>query len=157
MAVRPAVQEFLRRANVPYAVYPHTPAYTATDEAEVLAVPERDWAKVVVCFADGEPIQAVVPANHVVDLDRLKEVTGARTLRLAHEDELEWLFPECELGAMPPFGPMYRQQVFVDEALTVEDKIAFNAGTHADAVVMKYVDLDALVNPVVGRFALRLL
>ena len=105
MAVKATVQEFLRRANVPYTVYPHTPAYTAADEAEVMDVPDRDWAKVVVCFADGEPIQAVVPANHGVDLDRLRGLAGVKTIRLAHEDELEWLFPDCELGAMPPFGP----------------------------------------------------
>ena len=74
--------------------------YTAADEAEVMAVPERDWAKVVVCFADGKPIQAVVPADHGVDLDELLKLTGATTMRLAHEHELRWLFPECELGAM---------------------------------------------------------
>ena len=156
MAVTATVQEFLRRANVPYAVCPHVPAYTAAEEAEVMDVPERDWAKVVVCFADGEPIQAVVPANYGVDLDRLQAVIGARTIRLAHEDELEWLFPDCELGAMPPLGPMYRQRVFVDEALTTEDEIVFNAGTHADAVSLHYADFDAIVSPVVGRFARRL-
>jgi Ala-tRNA(Pro) deacylase len=156
MAVKATVQEFLRRANIPYAVYPHTPAYTAADEADVMAVPERDWAKVVVCFADGEPIQAVVPANYGVDLDRLQAVAGAKAIRLAREDELEWLFPDCELGAMPPFGPMYRQQVFVDEALAAEDQIVFNAGTHGDAVAMRYADFETVANPIVGRFARRL-
>jgi Ala-tRNA(Pro) deacylase len=156
MAVKAAVQEFLRRANVPYAVYPHTPAFTAADEADVMGVPERDWAKVVVCFADREPIQAVVPANYAVDLDRLRVVAGASAIRLADEEELEWLFPDCELGAMPPFGPMYRQRVFVDETLTAEDDIVFNAGTHGDAVAMKYMDFDAMTNPIVGRFARRM-
>jgi Ala-tRNA(Pro) deacylase len=156
MAVAATVQEFLRRANVPYAVCPHVPAYTAAEEAEIMDVPERDWAKVVVCFADGEPIQAVVPANRGVELDRLQAIVGARSIRLAREDELEWLFPDCELGAMPPLGPMYRQRVFVDEALAVEDEIVFNAGTHADAVSLHYADFDAIVNPVVGRFARRL-
>jgi Ala-tRNA(Pro) deacylase len=121
-----------------------------------MAVPERDWAKVVICFADGEPVQAVVPASHEVDLERLKAVAGAGTLRLAREDELEWLFPDCELGAMPPFGPMYHQLVYVDETLAAENQIVFNAGTHGDAVVMRYADFDTLAAPIVGRFARRL-
>lgn len=156
MAVTATVQEFLRRANIPYSVYPHVPAYTAADEAEVLAIPKRDWAKVVVCFADGEPIQAVVPANHGVDLERLQAVAGTKTIRLAREDELEWLFPDCELGAMPPLGPMYRQDVFVDKTLAAEDEIVFNAGTHADAVAMRYADFEAIANPIVASFARRL-
>ena len=119
-------------------------------------VPKRDWAKVVVCFADHQPIQAVVQANHGVDLDRLMELAGAQTIRLANEGELKWLFPDCELGAMPPFGPMYRQPVFVDAALAAEEQIVFNGGTHRDAVLMTYGDFEALTNPVVGCFARRL-
>jgi Ala-tRNA(Pro) deacylase len=150
------VQEFLRRSQISYAVYPHVPAFTAADEAGMMSVPERDWAKVVVCFADGEPIQAVVPANQAVDLALLQALVGARVIRLAREDELDWLFPDCELGAMPPFGPIYRQRVFVDEALAAEDRIVFNAGTHDDAIVMHYRDFEAIANPVVGRFGRRL-
>ena len=93
MAVVPTVQEFLRRANVAYTVFPHAPAYTAQEEAAVTHIPGRDWAKAVVCFADGEPIQAVVPADLEVDFDRLAVVTEAQTLRLANEDELRWLYP----------------------------------------------------------------
>jgi Ala-tRNA(Pro) deacylase len=108
-----------------------------------------------VCFADGEPIQAVVPADLEVDFDRLAVVTGARTLRLADEDELRWLYPDCERGAMPPLGPLYRQTVFVDGTLAAEDRIVFNAGTHADAVAMRYEDFSAIAHPIVGWFARR--
>src|SRR4029079_4251075 len=94
MAVVPTVQEFLRRANVTYTVFPHVPAFSAQEEAAVTHIPGRDWAKAVVCFADGEPIQAVVPADREVDFDRLSEITGARTLRLAGEEELRWLYPD---------------------------------------------------------------
>lgn len=155
MAVVASVQEFLRRANVAYTVFPHPPAYTAHDEAAVTHVPGRDWAKPVICFADGEPIQAVVPADLVVNFERLRMVTGAETLRLAGEDELAWLYPDCERGAMPPLGPLYRQAIFVDSALAFEDQIVFNGGTHGDAVVMRYVDFAALTQPIVGRFAQR--
>jgi Ala-tRNA(Pro) deacylase len=153
MAVTPRVQEFLRMANVPYAVLPHPTAYTAQEEAAITHVPGRDWAKVVALFADDRPIQAVVPADRVVDLDRLLLLTGSRTIRLAREDELDWLFPECESGAMPPFGPLYHQAVFVDESLASEPRIAFHAGTHRDAVSMRYMDFEHLIHPTVGYFA----
>lgn len=155
MAVTPSVQEFLRQSNVAYSVFPHLPAYTAQDEAAVTHTPGRDWAKVVICFTDGEPIQAVVPADLVVNLDRLLALSGAHTIRLAREDELAWLFPDCEPGAMPPFGPLYKQRVFVDAALAAENRMVFNAGTHRDAVCLRYQDFAAICRPIVGSFAER--
>jgi Ala-tRNA(Pro) deacylase len=155
MSVVPAVQEFLRRANVPYAVLPHARAYTAQEEAAITHMPGRDWAKVVTCFVDGEPIQAVVPADLVVDLDRLAVVSGGTSIRLAGEDELGWLYPDCEKGAMPPFGPLYRQMVYADEALAHDDQIVFNAGTHGDAIRMRWDDFAAIARPIIGRFARR--
>ena len=154
MAVTASVQEFLRRSNVAYSVFRHVPAYSAQRDAEVAHVPGRDWAKAVVCFADGEPVQAVVPADTLVDLERLAHLAGARNVRLASEHELGWLYPECERGAMPPFGPLYRQRVFVDAALAAEPAIAFNAGTHTDAVAMRFDDFAAIAFPVVGPIAL---
>jgi len=151
------VQEFLRRGNVAYTVFQHMPAFTAQEEAAVTHVPGRNWAKAVICFADGEPIQAVVPADREVDLERLADVAGAGDVRLADESELRWLYPDCELGAMPPFGPLYKQRVFVDESLARDDEIVFNAGTHADAICMRYVDFAALARPTAGRFAARVL
>jgi Ala-tRNA(Pro) deacylase len=151
------VQEFLRRSNVAYMVFPHTAAYTAQEEAAVTHVPGRDWAKAVVCFADGEPIQAVVPADREVDLEQLAELAGAGSVRLAFERELDWLYPDCERGAMPPFGPLYRQRVFVDDALAREEQIVFNGGTHKDAICMRYDDFAVLAKPIVGSFAERVL
>jgi Ala-tRNA(Pro) deacylase len=151
------VQEFLRQGNVAYTVFPHAPAFTAQEEAAVTHVPGRNWAKAVVCFADGEPVQAVVPADREVDLGRLADLARAQDMRLADESELRWLYPDCELGAMPPLGPLYRQAVFVDEALTMDDEIVFNAGTHSDAICMRYGDFAAIARPTVGRFAERVL
>ena len=155
MSVTPAVQEFLRRANVTYTVFPHRPAFTAQEEAAASHVPGRDWAKAVVCFADGDPIQAVVPADRVVDLVRLSLLADADSVRLAREDELDWLYPDCERGAMPPFGSLYHQRVFVDESLAAEDQIVFNGGSHGDAVCMRFSDFSALTRPTIGRFATR--
>jgi Ala-tRNA(Pro) deacylase len=155
MAVVASVQEFLRRSNVGYSVFRHAPAYSAQEEAEAAHIPGRDWAKAVICFADGEPIQAVLAADRVVDLDRLARLAGAGMVRLAEEQELEWLFPDCERGAMPPLGPLYRQRVFVDASLAAEPAIAFNGGTHTDAIAMRFDDFAAVAGPVVGRFAAR--
>jgi Ala-tRNA(Pro) deacylase len=132
---------------------PHKPAFSAQEDAAALHVPGRDWAKVVVCFVEGVPIQAVVPAPLIVNLDRLLKLAGGTVIRLAQEDELRRLYPGCEPGAMPPFGPLYGQQVFVDVALAMEPAIAFNAGTHTEAMRMEWGDFAASVNPIVGSFA----
>jgi Ala-tRNA(Pro) deacylase len=146
------IHEFLREAHVPYTVVPHRPAYTAQDEAAVAHVPGRDWAKVVVCFIDGEPVEAVIPAPSMV-IDRLMELAGGSEIRIADEEELRRLFPECEVGAMPPFGPLYGQTVYVDAVLALEPEIVFNAGTHRDAIAMRWSDFVKTVNPIVGRIA----
>lgn len=148
-----SIHSFLRDAHVPYVVMPHGPAFTAQEEAAVTHVPGRGWAKTVVFFADGQPIEAVVPATLTVNLDRLRELARASIIRLANEQELNRLFPGCEAGAMPPFGPIYGQDVFVDVALAAEDEIVFNAGTHTEAIRMRWPDFVAAVRPIVGRFA----
>ena len=155
MAVTEVVQEFLRQANVAYSVFPHEPAFTAQEEAAVTHISGRDWAKPVVFFADSEPIMAVVPADLVIDVEQLLLLTGAEKIRLATEEELQGLYPDCEPGAMPPLGPLYNQPVFVDIALAAEPQIVFNGGTHGDAICMRYDDFAALARPVVGNFAMR--
>ena len=147
------IYDFLREAHVPYAVVPHRPAYTAQEEAAATHVPGRDWAKVVVCFIDGEPVEAVVPAPSIVNLERLLELAGGKDIRVADEEELQGLFPGCEVGAMPPFGPLYGHTVYVDATLALERDIVFNAGTHQEAIVMRWHNFVKMVNPIVGKFA----
>ena len=147
------IHEFLRAAHVPYTVVPHRPAFTAQEEAAATHVPGRDWAKVVICVIDGEPVEAVVPAPSVVNLDQLLDLAGGQAIRLADEVELRRLFPDCEPGSMPPFGPLYGQTVYVDAALAAEPTIAFNAGTHTDAIAIRWNDFVKMVNPIVGKFA----
>ena len=98
-------------------------------------------------------MQAVVSADCDVDLGRLAKLVGAEHIRMAHEDELEWMFPDCERGAMPPLGPLYRQLVFVDEQLAADEEIVFNAGTFANAIAMRFNDFAEITHPFVGRFA----
>jgi Ala-tRNA(Pro) deacylase len=152
MPVAPTVQEFLRCADLPYTVLPHARAHTARQEAAAVPVSPGNWAKTVVAFAGGEPIQAVVPADCEVDFNRLANLVG-RHVRIATEDELDWLYPECETGAVPPLGPLFRQLVFVDERLADEDEIVFNAGTFDDAIAMSFIDFVALARPTIGSFA----
>jgi Ala-tRNA(Pro) deacylase len=152
MAVALSVQEFLRSANVAYAVLPH-PANISVANTSVGGVPRRQWVKSISCFGDGEPVQAVIPADRDVDLARLGFLGGMTEVRLASDAELRWLYPDCERGAMPPLGPLYRQRVFVDRAVASTREIAFNGGTYRDAVVMRYADFAAIARPMVGFIA----
>ena len=153
MTTTVAIHAFLRDAHVPYSVLPHKRALTARAEAAAAHVPGHDWAKVVECFVDGEPIQAVVPATCTVNLAHLLDLAGGRQIRLADEPEMLRLFPGCETGAMPPFGGLYGQRVFVDVSLASEPHIYFSAGTHTEAIRMRWSDFSATVRPIVGRFA----
>jgi Ala-tRNA(Pro) deacylase len=155
MPIAESIGNFLRRERVPYTTLHHRPAYTAQEEAAAAHVPGRQWAKTVTCFADDEPIQVVLPADLVVEMERLRELAGARALRLATEKEVARLYPGCEPGAMPPLGPLYGQRVFVDRTFVAEPDMVFNAGTHTDAIRMHYNDFADIAKPVVGTFARR--
>jgi Ala-tRNA(Pro) deacylase len=152
--VRPrSLDHFLKEARIPFTTFRHAPAFTAQEEAAVSHVPGRSWAKTVVCFADGTPILAVLPAYLMVDFDALRLLAGASSLRLASEQEFAGLYPDCEPGAMPPFGDLYLQRVFVDRTLVGESDMVFNAGTHIDAIRMHYGDFADITRPTVGSFA----
>lgn len=153
MPVTTSIHQFLHEARVPYTVVPHRPAFTAQDDAAAVHVRGRDWAKVVVCIIDGRPVEAVVPAPRAVNLSDLVDLAGGNLIRLATEEELGRLFPDCEPGAMPPFGPVYGQQVFVDVELAGEPQIVFDAGNHTEAIAMRWADFVKAVKPIVGRFA----
>jgi Ala-tRNA(Pro) deacylase len=155
MAIVPSIAQFLTSQGIPFDTIPHPLAFTAQEDAEVTHIPGAEWAKTVVCIADGEPIQAVLPAHLAIDVDRLRALTGSRTVRLAEESEFEKLYPGCDRGAMPPLGPLYGQRVFVDAMLANDEQITFNAGTHTDAVRMRYADFASVAHPVVGDFAHR--
>jgi Ala-tRNA(Pro) deacylase len=110
-----SLDEFLTKNRVPYTTFRHAPAFTAMHAAATSHVRGRSWAKTVVCVAEGEVILAVLPAHYTIDLDKLCELVGASAVRLATEREIAELYPDCEEGAMPPFGALYLQRVFVEE------------------------------------------
>ena len=152
MALNSSIVAILKRERVPYTCFKHSPAYTAQEEAAVSHILGRCWAKVVICFADDEPVQAVLPAHHTVDLEQLRALANAEALRLACEDEIAKLYPDYEVGAMPPFGAVHGHRVFVDKCLVGEPELVFNAGTHTEALCMHYFDVAELAKPIVGTF-----
>jgi Ala-tRNA(Pro) deacylase len=143
---------FLDENQIPYSVLTHTTAYTAQGAAVTMQISGRELAKTIVLWAGEEMILAVLPAPNHVRLDSLANEVG-KSVRLANEQEFSSLFPDCELGAMPPFGSLYDLPVYVDESLAADESIVFNAGTHRDAIRMRYDDFVRQAKPRVSSFA----
>jgi Ala-tRNA(Pro) deacylase len=142
----------LREARIPYTTFSHPAAFTAQRVAAVSHVPGRSWAKIVVCFVDDQLVLAVLPAHFMVDLELLRLLAGGATVRLAREPEFAGLYPDCELGAIPPCGNRFAPRVFVDKSLVGETEMVFSAGTHTEAIRLHYGDFATLVGPTVGAF-----
>jgi|SRR5215472_5764798 len=153
MPILPKLQEFLDLTGVTYTHTVHPLAYTAREVASVEHLPPQEMAKVVVVMADGEYQMVVLPASRVVDFPEMRTVFGSPSARLATEEELGFIFPDCELGAMPPFGNLYHIKVLLDAALLADETIAFNAGTHRDVVHMRLADYRRVVHPEVVSLA----
>lgn len=147
------LKEFLDSHKIKYLVISHSVAYTAAGIAALTHIPGRELAKTVIVKIDGALAMAVVAASQHVDLSQLKAATGARMVELASEDEFKAEFPDCELGAMPPFGNLYEMRVFADEGLTRDKEIAFNAGSHRELVRIAWEDFQRLVQPRIMRVA----
>lgn len=147
------LREFLDRHRVKYVSMTHLPAYTAQEIASLAHIRGEEFAKTVIVKIDGAMVMAVLPASHQVDLPLLQAAAHGRTIALATEAEFRNSFPECDTGAMPPFGHLYGMPVYVDERLTHDKEIAFNAGTHHEVVRLAYQDFAKLVQPKVAAFA----
>ncbi len=138
---------FLDQNQVKYTRHSHPTAYTAREVAAMEHVPAHKIAKTVVFFSENGYGMAVLPGDSMLDLQGLRALLGVSRLRLAAESELNGLFPDCELGAMAPFGNIWGVPVFVDGGLAAEETIAFNAGTHRDVIHMRFDDYQRLVKP----------
>ena len=144
---------FLDEQKVKYVKIKHSPAYTAQEIAAIAHIAGRELAKTVIVKLDGEMAMTVLPASYKVDFKLLKKAAKAKKAELASEEEFRDCFPECELGAMPPFGNLYDMKVYVSESLTEDDEIAFNAGSHTELIRMSYRDFERLVKPTVMKFS----
>jgi len=148
------LREFLDSHAVRYFVVSHSPAYTAQEIAAAAHVPGKELAKSVIVTIDDSMAMVVLPASRQLDFELLREATGTRRVELASEKEFAGLFPECEIGAMPPFGNLYGMPVYVSEELEDDDEIAFNAGAHTELLRLSYDDFKRLVRPTVARLTL---
>lgn len=146
------LEEYLRDKGVPYELQHHAKAFTAQDVAASEHIPGRLLAKVVMLIAGGENAMLVLPAPEHAYIPEVASYLGTKEVHLAEERDLRNMFPDCELGAMPPFGNLYNVPVYVDQALADEETIFFQAGTHTDTISMRYADYERLVNPVVAPF-----
>jgi len=147
------LRQFLDQHHVRHVVISHSPAYTAQEIAQAAHVHGEQFAKTTIVKLDGELAMAVLPATCKVDLGLLGAAARARKAELADENDFRLRFPECELGAMPPFGNLFDMHVYVDEALTKEKNVAFNAGSHTELVQMTVADFAALAKPRVARIS----
>ena len=153
MAKLSDVIDYLTRNNVQYEVIEHAPAFSAHEVAVVSHVPDKDLAKTLIVNADGKFCMVIIPADHRMDDHLLHDVLKAKHVHLASEEDLKQIFPDCEVGAMPPFGNLYALPVYADKALTADDEIVFNACSHIKSIRLKMNDFMRLVKPVVAEFS----
>ncbi len=147
------IETFLRDNDVSFNKIVHHKTFTAQRTAADTHISGKEIAKTVIMHIDDQMSMVVLPGDMLIDFELLKYATGAKKVRLSSEMEFKDMFPNCEVGAMPPFGNLYGIPVFVAEALTQDIFIAFNAGTHSLLIQMKYKDYQRLVKPTVLKIA----
>jgi Ala-tRNA(Pro) deacylase len=147
------LKAFLDENNVKYVTVKHSSAYTAQEIAASAHVAGKKFAKTVIIKIDGKMAMAVLPASYQLNFKFLHDIFGTQQVTLATEAEFKYAFPDCEVGAMPPFGNLYDMEVFVAESLAEDEEIVFNAGNHTESIKLKYEDFERLVHPRVFRFS----
>lgn len=143
----PRLQRFLHEQGIGFETIHHARTHTAHDTARSAQLAEHDFAKTVMVKLDGRIAMAVLAADCRLDLAALALATGSALAELAHESEFAPLFPDCEAGAMPPFGNLYGLDVYIDENLSEDDEIAFNAGSHTELIRIPFALFEQLVHP----------
>ncbi len=141
------LKQFLDENGVKYVAIQHSVAYTAQEIAASAHIPGKELAKTVMVKMDDAMAMAVLPASCKLDFGLMAKAAGVKKVELATEKEFKDIFPECEVGAMPPFGNLYGMDVYVAELLSEDEEIAFSAGTHKELVKLPYGDFERLVQP----------
>ncbi|MGD8319523.1 MAG: YbaK/EbsC family protein [Gemmatimonadota bacterium] len=149
------LRKYLEENHVKFVTISHSPAFTAQEIAALAHVPGKEVAKTVMVKLDGTMAMVVLPAPDKVSASRLKEATGAKDVELASEREFSDLFPNCEVGAMPPFGNLWGMVVLADDRLREDVEIVFNAGSHTELVKLSYADYERLVRPTIAHLSTR--
>ena len=153
MDCKTRLERYLRENGVPYSLHHHPPAFTAQAVAESEHVSGKTVAKVVIVFLDEAMTMLALPANLRVNFAKAGVALGGKQVRLALEADFEVAFPDCDLGAMPPFGNLYDLETFVDRQMAGAEYLVINAGTHEDTIHLKYDDFERLVRPKIADFA----
>jgi Ala-tRNA(Pro) deacylase len=149
------LDEMLASRQVSFERLSHRPAFTANRVAQVLHVHGKEMAKCVVLRTRRGYVMAVLPAPYKIDLEKLGGQVGDDNVQMATEEEIQQLFPDCEVGAMPPFGSLYHLRTIIDESLAEDDRIVFEAQNHEEAIRMSYRDYETVEHPVHAQFARR--
>ncbi len=147
------LKSFLDQNNVPYVTIRHSIAYTARETAASAHIPRKGVAKTVILKIDGKLAMAVLPASHQLDTALLKKAIGAHSVEIAGESEFKDMFPECDIGAMPPFGNLYGLEVIAEGLLAENESIAFNACSHTELIQLSYNDFIKTVKPKIAAFS----
>ena len=151
------LQEFLGRGGIEFELLEHATTYDAQHLADAICISGYPVAKTVLLRVDNDQyVIAVLPSTHNVVLEKVQAVLMAKSVELANEEEIENRFPDCELGALPPFGSYYGMTTLVDKTLMQDEKIVFEGTTHKEALRMSYDDFARLEEPLVGSFAQRI-
>ena len=153
MSIPRTLLDSLTTNKIPYEILPHAKAYTARMAAAAEAIPREHQAKVVMVSSVKGPAMVVLPADRKLDLRKLRNFLN-EPVSLQSEAEFAPTFPDCEKGAMPPFGNLYGIATYVDQHLAKEDYIVFEAGTYTDAIRISYADYGRAVNPQVADLAI---
>lgn len=141
------LKDYLANHHVKYLSIQHSPAFTAQEVAAAAHVSGKHFAKTVIIKMGDRLAMVVIPANDHISFAALKDATGQSKLDLATESDFKNKFPECEVGAMPPFGELYDMPVYVSNQLTGCEQIVFNAGSHSELMQLAYRDFERLVKP----------
>ena len=152
MSISMRIKNHLDERKIPYVSLTHPQTYTAQGTASTMHIPGQEVAKTVVVKAGSQYCLAALPASRRLSLEKLGNILGSPA-QLATESEFSSLFPDCDLGAMPPLGEIYNLPVYVDESLAADREIVFNAGTHQDVIRMKFTDFARMAQPMVCSFA----
>ncbi|MFC1564522.1 aminoacyl-tRNA deacylase [candidate division KSB1 bacterium] len=147
MAACDKLKKLLDEQKIKYVMHTHSKAYTSQEIAATMHVSGNVLAKSVMVKSNGNLSMVVLPANYKINFDDLKKALGDKDLQLASEKNFKPLFKECETGAMCPFGNLYDVPVFIAKSIADKDEIAFNAGTHTDAISMPMGNYMNLVQP----------
>ena len=155
MEVPKQLIDCLNENELSYEVLRHPEAVTAQRIAQAEHVKGRHHAKVVMVKSGEQHLMMVLPADHQIDLEKVEKAIG-KAVSLDKEQDFKSLFPDCAIGAMPPFGNLFGLPTYVDQNLAEQDYVVFEAGTHTDAIKMSYQDYEKIVKPKVNDLAIKL-